>query len=368
MVDFEPNENTVDVMFSVYDIQGGRVKEKDRLGSAAVVLDWTQIERRNGRKMLYPLTNTGNSTLNNNLKRLGSVLGLECRTVVKSMTAKKSKSGESVDKPPLAVDLQRMINHGQTLVLWRPAGVEEPIKQSIFFRELPDSSNALFWCQSGKRIKKSSQVLSLDSRMEVRLGKQTTSFQQPASEKIPDDYCFSLVTDVASLDLEASSVKQRDAWVLGLLSITTLSPYPRTLTLRNTSDRSSPQASEISVGSRGSLDSTASRRLAVHHVLPDRDKKGGADNTPDETFRQLDAFEDEDVADAPTSEIQTPDNNSQIGGRTVSDFHVEETKSELRRQDEVANMDGPKVQISLRCVGLFPINPEKALSAVVGVF
>ena len=76
------------------------------------------------------------------------------------------------------------------------------------------SGTELKW-QSLKVFVRKISKLDVKDILYIEMGKKTTSFKLPGASSVLDDYCFSLITNQESIDLEASSKVERDALAQG---------------------------------------------------------------------------------------------------------------------------------------------------------
>ena len=76
------------------------------------------------------------------------------------------------------------------------------------------SGTELKW-QSLKVFVRKISKLDIKDILYIEMGKKTTSFKLPGASSVLDDYCFSLITNQESIDLEASSKVERDALAQG---------------------------------------------------------------------------------------------------------------------------------------------------------
>ena len=76
------------------------------------------------------------------------------------------------------------------------------------------SGTELKW-QSLKVFVRKISKLDVKDILYIEMGKKTTNFKLPSASSVLDDYCFSLITNQESIDLEASSKVERDALAQG---------------------------------------------------------------------------------------------------------------------------------------------------------
>lgn len=122
------------------------------------------------------------------------------------------KGGKHLAKDQLSVKsmFTLVMSDGMTLTLHTMKGLK-PISMILIGREIHWKTARLF---SRKRSK-----LHLSEIMTVVAGKTTDVFRLPAAESIPDDCCFSIISNDITLDLQVTSKVERDAVVQGFLAL-----------------------------------------------------------------------------------------------------------------------------------------------------
>eukprot|EP01035_Chromulina_nebulosa_P021957 gene21957-28427_t len=104
----------------------------------------------------------------------------------------------------------RVMSDGMTLTLHTQKGPKN-INMVL-------NGNEIFWKTSKMFPSRKQYKLNLREIIAVKLGKDTPNFKLPSAASVPEDTCFSLLTDKITVDLQLSSKVERDAVAQGFAS------------------------------------------------------------------------------------------------------------------------------------------------------
>jgi hypothetical protein len=113
------------------------------------------------------------------------------------------------DEIAISTTLQQLRDAGVKIVAHGSKGKPKTVRLVL-------TENAIEWrTESSKRKNKVGKMhrVPLQHIMYVDVGKQTTALKRVENAAVSDQVCFSLLTKEGSLDLEASSLHERDALV-----------------------------------------------------------------------------------------------------------------------------------------------------------
>jgi len=98
--------------------------------------------------------------------------------------------------------------------------VPERVRLHIFYDDA-GGPPALYWCQAGEHKKIQQQSLPLYMITDIFVGKQTSIFTSAGiASSTPEDVCFSIKSKGGgTLNIQASSEKERQDWVQGLVHL-----------------------------------------------------------------------------------------------------------------------------------------------------
>ena len=141
----------------------------------------------------------------------------EASSLLENTRARTASSGFKVDPDlTLLTAFTSVLRQGITISLHTLKGVKQI--------SLTLSGTELKW-QSLKVFVRKICKLDIKDILYIEMGKKTTNFKLPGASSVLEDYCFSLITNQESIDLEASSKVERDALAQGFAILIARSRY-----------------------------------------------------------------------------------------------------------------------------------------------
>ena len=217
------------VQFNVYsapwrdDGVDNDICEEDRIGSVIVSLD--KIPSLHSRvnfvpiKVELPLWHDTDPRLHQSLQRQGTAILIEFH------------AQEGMDTGPMAgpksemtyMESIAMMTQGAVFLKYRFSSNGKPQQRFVFYDKADGVMGSLYWCDVGKRKKDKDKCIPLHSVTGLFEETQTKAFKKFFKRPDPKqlEKCFSIVAKERTLDLEAGSKGQRDAFMYGIHKVLT---------------------------------------------------------------------------------------------------------------------------------------------------
>ena len=215
------------LQFNVYSIPlrdaETDICEEDRVGSVIVSLDKIpSLQSRSSFtpvKIELPLWHDTDLKLHQALQKQGTAIMLEFH------------AEEGLDSAPMSgpksemtyLESISMMTAGANFLKYRFSSSGRPQQRFVFYEKADGPMGSLYWCDPGKRKKAADKCIPLHTVTGLFEETQTKAFKKSVKKADSKqlDKCFSIVAKERTLDLEAASKAQRDAFMYGIHKVLT---------------------------------------------------------------------------------------------------------------------------------------------------
>lgn len=214
----EPKQEKRELQFNVYKSSSETLKPSNLVGGVKVSLD-DLLGQLNGFQE-FQLSHV-DSKINQALLKDDARLVLTCCPVDHGAVIPENQIAKALPQGARATLRSQIdvMKEGREFVKY-PFGSGKPTKKNVFF--VADNQwGVLYWCEAGKRVCTPSKSMPISHITHIIVGKRTPAFlMSDQAQASWASRCFSLVSTMRTLDLEAPTSGQCTAWVNGIADLT----------------------------------------------------------------------------------------------------------------------------------------------------